>query len=132
MSVRPAARAAATDSGPKPFVTASTRTRAGSPPALLMRARTAARRAATSSLPEEGGHVEIVVTEVELVLCARGFGEDVDRLGRPGEQRRCAIAGGGAPPVLPTLEPGGDHRDPYLVTHVVVDDGTENYVGVGM
>src|ERR1700734_2153328 len=139
MSVRPAARAATTASGPKPLVTASTLTRSGSPPTRLMRALTSATRAATSSgtedaspLPEEGGHVEIVVTEVEFIFRAGGFGEDVDRLGRPGEEGGRAITGGGTPAVLPAIEPGCDHGAPHLVTPLVVDDGTENYVGVGM
>ena len=52
--------------------------------------RTAARRAATSSLPKEGGHVEIVVTQVELVFFARGLGEDVHGVGGAGENETVA------------------------------------------
>ena len=33
---------------------------------------------------------------------------------------------------LPAVEPGGDHRDPDLVAHLVVDDGAEDDVGVGV
>ena len=76
-----------TASGPKPFVTPTTRTRAGSPPARSIRCRTASSLRATSSLAEEGGDVEIVVTQVELVLGPRGVGKDVHRLGC-GEDRR--------------------------------------------
>src|SRR6185437_7005322 len=131
-SSRPTACAARTASAPNPLVTAMTCTRSTSPPALSMRSRTTARRAATSSLAEEGGHVEIVVTQIELVVLPRGLGEDVHGVRRAREQRRCPIAADRAPPVLPPFESRGDDRDPHLVTHVVVDNRAEDDVGVGV
>ena len=87
--VRPPAPTSTTG-GPKPLVTPMMRTRSGSPPACSMRWRTRTSRCATArtagrspgGLAEEGGDVEIVVTQVELVLGSRGVGEDVDRLRR--------------------------------------------------
>ena len=34
--------------------------------------------------------------------------------------------------VVPAVEAGGDDRDPDLVAHLVVDDGAEDDVGVGV
>src|SRR5580692_11004582 len=87
MSYRPASRAASTASGPKPFVTATTRMADGSPPACSMRSRTECSLSATASLAEEGGDVEIVVTQIELFVGPGGVGEDVHGLGR-GEDAR--------------------------------------------
>src|SRR5580700_799164 len=131
MSCRPAARAATTASGPKPLVTATTRTADGSPPACSMRSRTECSLSATPSLAEEGGDVEIVVTQVELFFGPGGVGEDVHRFGS-GEDARGQVVLGAGRSLLPALEAGGDHRDPHLVAHVVVDDGPEDDVGVRM
>src|ERR1700756_15071 len=131
MSCRPTARAAATASGPKPLVTATTRTPDGSAPARSMRRRTACSLSATSSLAEEGGDVEIVVTQVEVFVGPGGVGEDVDGL-RRGENARGQVRLGAGRSLLPALEAGGDHGDPHLVAHVVVDDGPEDDVGVRM
>src|SRR6516225_4528969 len=87
MSTSPASTAARTASEPKPLVTPMTRTEEGSPPARSIRSRTAVSRRAMSSLAKEGGDVEIVVANVELVFGPGGVGEDVDRLGRRKDRR---------------------------------------------
>ncbi len=122
-----------TASGPNPLVTATTRTASGSPPARSIRSPNRARRPATSSLAEEGGDVEIVVTQIELVFRARVASAKMSTVPtRPekiaGARSRRRPAGA----LLPTLEPGGDDRDPHLVAHVVVDHRAEDDVGVGM
>ena len=71
-------------------MTASTRTWAALPPAPAIRSRTRARLRATLSLSQEGGDVEIVVTQAELLLLAGGVGEDVHGL-RGVEDRRDLI-----------------------------------------
>src|SRR6516225_3821654 len=131
MSCRPASRAAITASGPNPLVTATTRTADGSPPACAMRSRTECSLSATPSLAEEGGDVEIVVTQVELFFGPGGVGEDVHRLRRREDARGQVVLGAGRT-LFPPFEPGGDHRDPHLVAQVVVDDGPEDDVGVRM
>ena len=98
-----------------------------------MRASTAARRAATTSSAKEGGHVEIVVTQVELVVFAwwsRRRCPPVSEAAGRCDGARSLLAGPAA--LFPALEAGRDDGDPHLVTHVVVDDRAEDDVGVGM
>ena len=88
--------------GPNPLVTPTTRTREGSPPARSIRRRMASSLSATSSLAEEGGDVEIVVSQVELVVRPCGIGEDVHWLRRGEDRRRQVTRLGGGPCPLPS------------------------------
>src|SRR6266540_112593 len=80
------------------------------------------------ALLQELGDVELVVVEVEVVGTAEcGF------LLLETERLRAHVAGAPAVPLaLVPVEAGGDDGDPDLVAEGVVDDGSEDDVGVGV
>src|SRR3954447_7711734 len=96
------------------------------------RMRTGARSTESRALLEEGRDVEVVVAaavaEVELVVV--GTAEHVVLGGL--EPKGAAPLAAARLALVPSVEAGGDDRDPHLVAHGVVDDGTEDDVGVGM
>src|SRR5205085_1538703 len=86
-------------------------------------AREVKRWGKTAWLLQERGDVEVVVALVAEVV--------VDVVVVEGEPTRRVLAAAGLA-LLPPVEAGGDDRDAHLVTHGVVDDGTEDDVGVGV
>src|SRR5262245_10253751 len=77
------------------------------------------------ALLEEARDVEVVVLALEILVAAREHVASLTRAHRAPYVRTLAAR-------FPPVEPGGDHGDPDLVTHLVVDDGAEDDVGVGM
>src|SRR5512143_1033247 len=73
----------------------------------------------TTRLLQEGGDVEVVAAHV-----AHRF-----RRGNARSHRRSTA---GVTSIVPAVEAGRDDRDPNLVAHLVVDDGAEDDVRVGM
>ena len=86
-------------------------------------------------LLQERRDVEVVAAAVEVEIVVVVGAEHVgDRLevGPAGPARRRALARPVGLGVVPAVEAGGDDRDPDLVAHLVVDDGAEDDVGVGV
>src|SRR5438270_3750624 len=95
------------------------------------RMRAGARSMESRALLQEGGNVEVVVAaaaQVELVLV--GAAEHVV-LGGLEPEGTAPLAAAGLS-LVPTVEAGGNHCHADFVAHRVVDDGTEDDVGVGM
>src|SRR6266851_1402395 len=99
MSNRPAPAAASTAAGPKPLVTATTRTRPGSPPAAAIRVRTTASRSATAPAvraargsPMAAGWAAPDDQGLALGLPPRPVGEVVGAAGRARGRRQVDVA----------------------------------------
>ncbi len=79
-------------------------------------------------LLEEARDVELVVVAFEILIAGR---EHVSSVSRAHRVPQVSALGAGAA-CFPPVEAGRDHGDPDLVAHLVVDDGAEDDVGVGM